>query len=118
MPPAWIRWVNLWPSQSFSEGVASRVLSDEPEPTSGEDDGSGDDGDETQRGISLTIISDVGSLLFMGNFALFAGLLVTIFSLHILVASAVEAYWLAKVRQKETLPTTYSPTGLERMCFT
>ncbi|CAM9869077.1 unnamed protein product, partial [Ectocarpus fasciculatus] len=104
MPPAWIRWVNLWPSQSFSEGVASRVLSDEPEPTSGEDDGSGDDGDETQRGISLTIISDVGSLLFMGNFALFAGLLVTIFSLHILVASAVEAYWLAKQRATEEAP--------------
>ncbi|CAM9430646.1 unnamed protein product [Ectocarpus sp. 12 AP-2014] len=99
-----IRWVNLWPSQSFSEGVASRVLFNEPEPTSGEDDASEEDGDATQRGISWTVISDVGSFLFMGNLALFAGVLVIIFSVHILVASAVEAYWLAKQRARSEVP--------------
>ncbi|CAN0367524.1 unnamed protein product [Ectocarpus sp. 6 AP-2014] len=104
MPPAWIRWVNLWPSQSFSEGVASRVLSNEPEPTAGEDGVSEEDGDATQRGISWTVISDVGSFLFMGNLALFAGFLLTIFSLHILVASAIEAYWLAKQRARNEVP--------------
>ncbi|CAN0166666.1 unnamed protein product, partial [Ectocarpus sp. 4 AP-2014] len=104
IPPAWKRWVNLWPSQSFSEGVASRVLFNEPEPTSGEDDDFEEDGDATQRGISWTVISDVGSFLFMGNLALFAGFLVIIFSVHILVASAIEAYWLAKQRARNEVP--------------
>ncbi|CAN0236650.1 unnamed protein product, partial [Ectocarpus sp. 8 AP-2014] len=40
----------------------------------------------------------------MGNLALFAGFLVTIFSVHILVASAVEAYWLAKQRARNEVP--------------
>ncbi|CAB1104148.1 unnamed protein product [Ectocarpus sp. CCAP 1310/34] len=99
-----LRWVNLWPSQSFSEGVASWVLCNEPEPTSGEDDDSEEDGDSTQRGISWTVISDVGSFLFMGNLALFAGFFVIIFSVHILLASAVEAYWLAKQRARNEIP--------------
>lgn len=100
----------MWPSESFSEGVASRVLSSKPDETPGEDDGEYDgendgdhdgdhDGDDgTQRGMSVSFTNDIGSLLFMGNLALFAGLLVIIFSLHILVASAIEAHWLAKVR--------------------
>ncbi|CAM9728026.1 unnamed protein product [Ectocarpus fasciculatus] len=92
-----LRWVNLWPSESFSDGVASRVLSDEFGQTSEEDD-------TTPRGISQTLTSDVSSLLFMGNLVLFMGLLVIIYTLHILVASAVEAYWVAKQRAKNAVP--------------
>ncbi|CAM9523011.1 unnamed protein product [Ectocarpus sp. 12 AP-2014] len=92
-----LRWVNLWPSESFSEGVASRISSSRPDHTPGEDGDYDDDDDTTQRGMSVSFTNDLGSLLFMGNLALFAGLLVIIFSLHILVASAIEAYWLAKV---------------------
>ncbi|CAM9536684.1 unnamed protein product, partial [Ectocarpus sp. 12 AP-2014] len=93
-----LRWVNLWPSESFSEGVASRVSSSKPDHTPGEDGGDYDgDDDTTQRGMSVSFINDLGSLLFMGNLALFAGLLVIIFSVHIVVASAIEAHWLAKV---------------------
>ncbi|CAB1104649.1 unnamed protein product [Ectocarpus sp. CCAP 1310/34] len=99
-----LRWVNLWPSESFSEGVASRIFPSEPDKIYGEDDGDDDgDDDTTKRGISVSFTHDLGSLLFMGNLALFAGLLVIIFSLHILVASAIEAHWLAKVRNGPTL---------------
>ncbi|CAN0119598.1 unnamed protein product [Ectocarpus sp. 6 AP-2014] len=89
-----LRWVNLWPSERFSEVVASRIFSSKPDQTHGEDDG---DDDTTKRGMSVSFTNDLGSLLFMGNLALFAGLLAIIFSLHILVASAIEAHWLAKV---------------------
>ncbi|CBJ33896.1 hypothetical protein Esi_0679_0001 [Ectocarpus siliculosus] len=89
-----LRWVNLWPSERFSEVVASRIFSSNPDQTHGEDDG---DDDTTKRGMSVSFTNDLGSLLFMGNLALFAGLLAIIFSLHILVASAIEAHWLAKV---------------------
>ncbi|CAM9590962.1 unnamed protein product, partial [Ectocarpus sp. 13 AM-2016] len=91
-----LRWVNLWPSDSFSEGIASRVFSEELDQTSDEDGA-------TPRAISQTITSDVGSLLFMGNLALFSGLLVIIFTLHIFVASGVEAYWVAKQRARKVI---------------
>ena len=58
-----------------------------------------EDEDPQQRGVSFTILSDISSVLFMGNLALFVGLLVIVFTLHILLASGIEAYWMAKVRQ-------------------
>ncbi|CAB1096724.1 unnamed protein product [Ectocarpus sp. CCAP 1310/34] len=91
-----LRWVNLWPSESFSEGIASRIISDEPDQPSDEDD-------TTPSAISQTVTSNVGSLLFMGNLALFSGLLVIIFTSHVLVASVVEAYWVAKQRARKVI---------------
>eukprot|EP00903_Cladosiphon_okamuranus_P014942 g13833.t1 len=93
-----LRWVNLWPSQNFSRSVTPEfVAKDLEESKDDEDTSSGD------KGISLTIISDVSSFLFMGNLALFFGGLVVIFTVHVLVASGVEAYWLAKRNAQEVL---------------
>lgn len=40
----------------------------------------------------------VGGSVFVGNTLLVIGLLFVIFALHIIVVSAVEAYWLTEVR--------------------
>lgn len=45
--------------------------------------------------------NEAGSLLFVGNLALVAGILLFIFFLHIAVVSGVEAKWLAKVIQSD-----------------
>ena len=85
------RWVNLWPSERFSISVTPEVVTKDMEESK-------EDGDTSEeKGISFTVISDVSSFLFMGNLALFFGLLLAIFTVHILIASGVEAYWLAKV---------------------
>lgn len=83
------RWANLWPSEGFSKSVTPHAVIEELE--------SNGDEDTSERGIFNTIISDVSSFLFMGNLALFLGLLVVIFTIHVLMASGMEAYWLAKV---------------------
>eukprot|EP00903_Cladosiphon_okamuranus_P018718 g17231.t1 len=90
-----LRWVNLWPSDNFSRSVTPQVIADDlEEPNKNEDE-------REDRGIFSTTISDISSFLFMGNLALFFGFLVVIFTLHILVASGVEAYWLAKKSAQE-----------------
>ena len=91
------RWVNLWPPASFAESfipasepilqarsLRLQIASDEFEP--GEEGASG----STEEGIS--------SAVFLGNFTLFVALLSSIFLVHVVLASAIEAYWLAKVR--------------------
>eukprot|EP00904_Undaria_pinnatifida_P013948 jgi/Undpi1/9684/HiC_scaffold_27.g12140.m1 len=44
---------------------------------------------------------DIGAIVFIGNLALFAVILLTIFLFHVLLASGVEAYWLTKERANE-----------------
>ena len=95
------RLVNLWPPRSFSESVTKWVFPDddsEERSKTARDSESDEEDDTQQRGVSFTILSDISSLLFMGNLALFLGLLVIVFTLHILLASGIEAYWMAKVR--------------------
>lgn len=99
------RLVNLWPPRSFSESVTKWVFPDddsEERSKTARDSEKDEEDDTQQRGVSFTILSDISSLLFMGNLALFLGLLVIVFTLHILLASGIEAYWMAKVRQNPT----------------
>eukprot|EP00903_Cladosiphon_okamuranus_P017681 g16281.t1 len=96
-----LRWVNLWPPASFAESVtpgserrtARSLLSDELD-SEGGDSGIDDD-------VESSSSDDNSSAMFMGNFTLFVGLLAGIFLVHVAVASAIEAYWLAKKRAKE-----------------
>jgi len=48
--------------------------------------------------VAPSATSEISSIVFMGNFVLFMSLLAGIFLVHIGLASAVEAYWLSKVR--------------------
>ncbi|CAM9575765.1 unnamed protein product [Ectocarpus sp. 8 AP-2014] len=86
-----LRWVNLWPPDSvgrtFSSG-GERLF---------QQDGS------RACGIEPTSASDIGALVFLGNIGLFTSLLLGIVVVHIVLASAVEAYWLSKERAMEEL---------------
>lgn len=75
---AYDRWVNLWISVPTEE-----IL---PESCEAEDDNETD--------------SSVGRSVYIGNTLLTFGILLGIFTFHILVISAVEAYWLAEVRDQ------------------
>lgn len=58
----------------------------------------GEQDDDAERDSSPSLTSGISSAVFMGNFLLFAAVLAAIFLFHIVMASAVEAYWLSKVR--------------------
>lgn len=91
---------NLWPSKSFSENVAQWVFPDktsEERSKTAPDSEKDEDEDPQELGVSFTILSDISGVFFMGNLALFLGLLVIVFTLHVLLASGIEAYWLSKV---------------------
>lgn len=81
------RWVNLWLPENFVETFtpvsATRRLQ-ETESASRCD-------------LASTGSGDIGAIVFVGNLVLFAGVLLAIFLLHVLLASGVEAYWLTKV---------------------
>lgn len=68
------RWINLWWPADIAEGVVS-------------------DSCAFDKGVS-----DIGALVFVGNFALVVIILSSIFLLHVMVISGVEAFWMAKVR--------------------
>ncbi|CAM9702642.1 unnamed protein product, partial [Laminaria digitata] len=83
-----LRWANLWPPPGVAESLApfrsTRRLQEE---------------DNSSRcELAAAGSSDIGAIVFIGNLVLFAGILLTIFLLHVLLASGVEAYWLTKER--------------------
>ncbi|CAM9250711.1 unnamed protein product [Hapterophycus canaliculatus] len=96
-----LRWVNLWPPASFAESFtpqsvsngASRYLVELASSST-----SLQGGEHGGRDTSASTSESDSSMVFMGNFVLFVGLLLGIFFIHVFLASAVEAYWLAKVR--------------------
>lgn len=95
--------MNLWPPQSFAEGftptsepmIERSLPGDESDPEGG--------GSDEDRNVASSSTSGISSAVFMGNFTLFVSLLLAILLVHVTVASAVEAYWLAKVRTSELL---------------
>lgn len=48
----------------------------------------------------VTSLSDIGGEIFLGNVALFTCILLSMFVVHILVASGVEACWMSKVQDR------------------
>ncbi|CAN0169641.1 unnamed protein product [Scytosiphon promiscuus] len=80
-----LRWVNLWPPDSFAEDFeisgGARRLQEE----------SGD-----SSACFAETSSELGALVYVGNLVLFASILGALVILHISVASGVEAYWLTK----------------------
>lgn len=76
------RWINLWPPASFSETFLPRSVSDDLEEKEGRDDAPG----------------GMNAAVFLGNIALFLGLLMIIIVVHVAIAAAIEAHWLTKVR--------------------
>eukprot|EP00904_Undaria_pinnatifida_P013952 jgi/Undpi1/9688/HiC_scaffold_27.g12144.m1 len=90
-----LRWVNLWPPEDVVEiftplGTARRLQ---------ETDGSS----ASRCDIAESESGGLGATVFVGNLVLFAGILLTIFVLHVLIASGVEAYWLTKKHAKERI---------------
>eukprot|EP00903_Cladosiphon_okamuranus_P012907 g12051.t1 len=83
-----LRWVNLWPPASLAESLTPTWGFDSP-------------GDDEGPNVQATSTGNISSAVFMGSFILFASLLSGIFIFHLVVASAVEAYWVAKKRAKE-----------------
>lgn len=81
------RWVNLWlPAdvvESYTRLRPSRRLQAED--------------DSSRCELAAAGSNDIGAVVFIGNLLLFASILLTIFLLHLLLASGVEAYWLTKV---------------------
>ncbi|CAM9800080.1 unnamed protein product [Ectocarpus fasciculatus] len=86
-----LRWVNLWPP-----GRVGRAFSSSGERLLQQDG-------LRACGIEPASVSDIGALVFLGNIGLFTSLLLGIVVLHIVLASAVEAYWLSKQRAMEEL---------------
>ena len=43
--------------------------------------------------------SDLGPLVFLGNLLLVGSMLAGVFALHVVIISAVEAFWLTRVSQ-------------------
>lgn len=68
------RWINLWWPAQFADQVTS---------------------DSCTLGAGA---SGLGFPVFVGNVVLVVGILLSIFLLHVMLVSAVEAYWMAKVR--------------------
>ncbi|CAM9352767.1 unnamed protein product, partial [Hapterophycus canaliculatus] len=87
-----LRWVNLWPSESFAENFATTSGWS----TTGE-------GGNTVSNWSATKNGNIGSLVFLGNLSLFCGILAGLFVIHITVASGREAWWMSKERAKGVL---------------
>lgn len=87
--PVHVRWINLWPPDSFAEDFeitgGSRRLQEE---------------DDDASTCFAETSSDLGALVYVGNLVLFAGILGALITLHISLASGVEAYWLTKVRRQ------------------
>lgn len=88
----WYRWVNLW-LPVFSGPLA--------ESCDFSDSDASDD-------------SSVGGSVFVGNTVLVLGLLLVVLFVHVVIISAVEAYWLAQVRtfsqpKEETLNLSSEP---------
>ncbi|CAN0463533.1 unnamed protein product, partial [Ectocarpus sp. 12 AP-2014] len=96
-----LRWVNLWPpasfARSFTPGSMYGELDQEGEDARsftlarmyGELDQEGEEGVEEESG-------DLSSSVFVGNLVLFLVILFIIFLIHMILASGIEAYWLAK----------------------
>lgn len=79
--------MNLWPPENVVEAltpVSTTRRLQEAESAS-------------QCDLAATGPGDIGAIVFVGNLVLFAGALLAIFLLHVLLASGVEAYWLTKV---------------------
>lgn len=97
--PPLARWVNLWPPASFaeefidtSEGEGQmRRLQQEAEEGEGGGSATGCSWDGADA-------NGLGALVFIGNLTLVFGALLLIFLLHVALVSAVESFWLAKVR--------------------
>ncbi|CAM9909350.1 unnamed protein product [Ectocarpus fasciculatus] len=75
-----LRWVNLWPPASLARSFAPVSMYGELGLEGEEDEESG----------------DLSSGVFIGNLVLFLIILLIIFLIHMTVASAIEAYWLAE----------------------
>lgn len=82
------RWVNLWPPASIGRSFLSRQ-------------GQLSQGEESSGCvIPVTSVSDINGEVFLGNIALVTFILLSIFVVHILVASGVEACWMSKVQRR------------------
>lgn len=55
--------------------------------------------EEIESSCTLESENDMGSVVFVGNLVLVLAILLGIFLVHVMVVSAVEAYWLSKVRR-------------------
>ncbi|CAN0101373.1 unnamed protein product, partial [Scytosiphon promiscuus] len=117
-----LRWVNLWPPTSFAESFTPQSASVEVDQFSTAEDTPAPKGASRHVGalasssvslqeaeeyeghdMSASNPDNGGATVFMGNFVLFVGLLLGIFLTHVVVASAIEAYWLAKKRAREAV---------------
>lgn len=62
--------------------------------------------------------TDLGGLIFVGNFVLVMGMLLVIFLLHVAITSGFEAYWLSKVRYlRDVLPQCFLYTEMADMFY-
>lgn len=76
-------------------------------------DGQHSQGEESSGcAFPVTLFTDIGGEVFLGNIALFTCILVGIFVVHILVASGIEACWVSKVQRAEFVA---EPTGVIRV---
>ncbi|CAN0416896.1 unnamed protein product, partial [Laminaria digitata] len=98
-----LRWVNMWLPADIVEALtpirATRRLQEEHHSSRCE--------------LAAAESNDIGAIGFIGNLVLFAGILLTIFLLHVLLASGVEAYWLTKVKPPTRMPLPYFDSTAE-----
>lgn len=91
------RWVNMWLPADIVEALtplkATRRLQEEHHSSRCE--------------LAAAESNEIGAIGFIGNLVLFTGILLTIFLLHVLLASGVEAYWLTKVKPPTRMPLPY-----------
>lgn len=97
IPPE--RWVNLWWQPDFATNILSSC-----EPVTG---------------------ANIGGPVFVGNIVLVVGILLSLFLLHVVVISGVEAYWLTKARYdwstlfvRDGLFLRFSPSWWLGLCST
>lgn len=83
------RWANLWTPASLVRRVTTLQTTRRLQET----ESSG------RCELAEAGSDDIGAIVFIGNLALFAVILLTIFLFHVLLASGVEAYWLTKVTE-------------------
>eukprot|EP00903_Cladosiphon_okamuranus_P009469 g9024.t1 len=95
-----LRWVNLWPPQSFAESYTPTGAYGEESSTGGELE-PGQQDDDAEGDVSAGVLSGISSTVFMGNLVLFVAILAGIFVVHIALAAGVEAYWIARKRAAE-----------------
>jgi len=94
------RWANMWPPESFADSLTPTTAGASGEALDEESYSGGELNldDDAESDVFPRLTSDLSSAVFMGNFLLFVALLLGIYLIHVALVSAVEAYWLTKVR--------------------